>query len=90
MRQNQNKYYDSNKGKHLETFRKYFDINREKVSIALNKNKDQAKMKHVISQRNDINVEDSAKILIQANNRNLSIFDINIHIEFFLSLQYVS
>ncbi len=71
MKQNKKKYYEANKEKHLDKCKKYYEINRDKFSEEQKEKREQAKIKYVVSKLQEINVQDLAKILIQAKKTKL-------------------
>ena len=59
-------YYQQNKKKHLETCKKYYELNKSKLVQENKEKRQQTKLMYVISKLETMNKEVLAKILIDA------------------------
>jgi len=66
MAQRTRDYYQQNKEKHLETCKKYYEINKSKLVQENKEKRQQTKLMYVISKLETMNKEVLAKILIDA------------------------
>ena len=71
MARRQKEYYNKNKEKHLDTIKKYYQANKDKIYEHIKEKRAQDKINSVVSKLDNMNMEDLAKILIQARKTKL-------------------
>ena len=71
MARRQKEYYNKNKEKHLDTIKKYYQANKDKIYEHIKEKRAQDKINSVDSKLDNMNMEDLAKILIQARKTKL-------------------
>jgi hypothetical protein len=66
MARRQKEYYNKNKEKHLDTVKKCYQANKDKIYEHIKEKRGQDKINSVVSKLENMSMEELAKILIEA------------------------
>jgi hypothetical protein len=71
MARRQKEYYNKNKENHLDTVRKYYQANKEKIYEHIKEKRGQDKINSVVSKLENMSMEELAQILIEVRKTKL-------------------
>jgi hypothetical protein len=71
MAKRQKEYYENNNKKHLETVKRYFEVNKEQINEHNKQKRQEKKLNNVVSKLEATPIQDLAKILIETRKTKL-------------------